>query len=60
MLIMTSKLLKDDKINKNIRNVKIPCVECGCMLNFRVEDEIVVGGEGRIACNIPGAVCPDA
>jgi hypothetical protein len=58
-IIMTSKLLKDDKINKIVRNVKIPCVECGCMLKFLIEDEIVVEGEGRIVCNIPGAVCLD-
>jgi hypothetical protein len=39
--------------------VKIPCVECGKLLKFSIEDEIVVEGEGRIVCNFPGAVCPD-
>jgi hypothetical protein len=29
------------------------------MLRFRIVNEIVVGSEGRIACNIPGAVCED-
>ena len=47
------------KINKNTRNVKIPCIECGCILKFRIRDDIVVGGDGRIACNLPGAVCPE-
>jgi hypothetical protein len=56
---MTSQLLKDDKIDKIVRNVKIPCVECGKMLQFHIENDVVIEGEGRIACNIPGAVCPD-
>ena len=47
------------KINKNTRNVKIPCIECGCMLKFRIKDDVVVEGDGRIACNVPGAVCPE-
>ena len=55
---MKSKLLKDDKINKNVRNVKIPCVECGCMLKFRIENEIIVEGDGRIVCNIPRCCVP--
>jgi hypothetical protein len=56
---MKSQLLKDDKIDRIVRNVKIPCVECGSVLKFRIENEIVVEGEGRIVCNIPGAVCHD-
>jgi hypothetical protein len=56
---MTSQLLKDDKIDKIVRDVKIPCVECGCILKFHIENDVVIEGEGRIACNIPGAVCPD-
>ena len=56
---MDRKEVKSNKINKNVLNVKIPCVECGCMLKFSIEDEIVVEGEGRIVCNIPGAVCLD-
>ena len=48
-----------NKINKNTKIVEIPCVECGCMLKFRIKDDIVVGGDGRIACNVPGGVCPD-
>jgi hypothetical protein len=28
-------------------------------LKFSIKNEIVVEGEGRIVCNIPGAVCPD-
>lgn len=47
------------KITKNTRNVKVACIECGCMLKFCIRDDIVVGGDGRIACNVPGAVCPD-
>lgn len=37
--------------------VSIPCTECGRALRFRIESGIVVGGEGRIACNLPAAVC---
>jgi hypothetical protein len=50
---------KSDKIGKNIRNVKIPCIECGDLLKFRIENDIIVDGDGVIAANIPGAVCPD-
>jgi hypothetical protein len=56
---MTSQLLKNDKIDKIARNVKIPCVECGKMLKFHIENDVVIEGEGRIVCNIPGAVCSD-
>lgn len=43
----------------NIRIVNMPCIECRRMLKFRIRDDVVVEGEGRIACNVPGAVCPD-
>ncbi len=46
-------------IINNGKNVTIPCIECGHSLRFRIENEVVVDGEGRIACNIPCAVCPD-
>lgn len=46
-------------IDNNYRNVTIPCIECGRMLGFHIENDIVVKGDGRIVCNIPGAVCPD-
>ena len=39
--------------------VLLSCVECGRSLRFRIENEVIVQGEGRIACNIPGAVCLD-
>jgi len=29
------------------------------MLRFRIVNEVVVGSEGRIVANLPGAVCPD-
>lgn len=54
---MTRKLIKSNKINKNVRNVKIACIECGCMLNFSIENDIVIEGDGPIAINIPCAVC---
>ena len=47
------------KINNNIRKVTIPCFGCGHMLKFSIENDIVVMGDGRIVCNIPGAVCED-
>ena len=56
---MTSQLLKDDKIAKIVRNVKIPCVECGDLLKFSIKKEIVVEGDGVIAVNFPGAICHD-
>ena len=56
---MKAQLSKDDKINKIVRNVKIPCVGCGDLLKFSIKNKIVVEGEGTIVCNIPGAVCPD-
>jgi hypothetical protein len=46
-------------INNNDRSVSIPCIECGRMLKFRIENSIVVDGEGKIAINIPAAVCED-
>ena len=45
--------------NNNERIVHIPCIQCKRILRFRIRDSIVVEVEGRIACNIPGAVCPD-
>jgi len=39
--------------------MKIPCIDCGKLLNFSIENEVVVEGDGMIACNIPGAVCQD-
>ena len=56
---MNGNTLKSDKIGKNIRNVKIPCIECGDLLKFRIENDVVVEGDGVVACNIPGAVCQD-
>ena len=40
-------------INNNDRSVSIPCIECGRMLRFRIENGIIVEGEGKIAINIP-------
>jgi len=37
----------------------MPCIECGRMLRFRIENDIIVEGEGKIAINIPAAVCLD-
>ena len=56
---MNSKKVKSGKIDKNVRNVKIPCIDCGKLLNFSIENEIVVEGDGVIAVNFPGAVCRD-
>ena len=39
--------------------VLLPCIECGRSLRFRIENEVVVQGEGKIACNVPCAVCED-
>jgi hypothetical protein len=46
-------------VNNNDRSVTISCVECGHMLEFHIENGVVVLGEGRIACNVPCAVCRD-
>jgi hypothetical protein len=56
---MKSKKIKYGKIDKNTRIVQIPCIECGRLLNFRIENETVVEGDGVIAVNFPGAVCRD-
>ena len=56
---MNSKKVKSGKMNKNIRVVKIPCIDCGKLLNFCIEDETVVEGDGVIVANYPGAVCQD-
>ena len=45
-------------INKKIRNVEIPCIECKIMLKFRIRNDIVVEGDGVIAVNLPAAICP--
>ena len=39
--------------------VLLSCIECGLSLRFRIENGIIVEGEGRIAINVPGAVCED-
>jgi hypothetical protein len=46
-------------VNKNTRNVKIPCGECGKMLKFSIRNDVVVEGDGVIAVNFPGAACRD-
>ena len=56
---MKSEKVKSGKIDKNIRNVQIPCIGCGRLQEFRIENETVVEGEGVIAVNFPGAVCQD-
>jgi len=45
--------------NNNDRSVTITCIECGRKLKFRIENDVVVESEGRIAINIPSAVCLD-
>lgn len=50
--------MKCNKYNKNSRIVQVPCIECGCPLKFCIENDVVIEGEGVIAVNIPGAVCP--
>jgi hypothetical protein len=54
---MKSNGLKSGKIDTNTQNVKILCIECGRTLEFRVENETIVGGDGIIAINLPSAVC---
>jgi len=39
--------------------VLLSCVECNRMLRFRIENGIIVEGEGRIAINVPCVVCED-
>ena len=39
--------------------VLLSCVECGRSLRFRIENGIIVEGEGRIAINVPCVVCED-
>jgi hypothetical protein len=56
---MKKNTLKSDRIDKIIRNVKVPCIGCGDLMMFRIENETVLEGEGRIVFNIPGAVCQD-
>jgi hypothetical protein len=46
-------------VNKDILNVEIPCVECRRMLKFRIENDVIVKGDGVIAVNFPAAICPD-
>jgi hypothetical protein len=54
---MKENRLKYDIIDKTIRDIKIPCFECGKKLKFRIDGETVVEGEGVIAMNFPAAVC---
>ena len=56
---MKRNRIKFNKKDKNYRNVKIPCIKCGDMLKFLIDDGTVVEGEGIIAVNYPGAVCHD-
>lgn len=46
-------------MNNIYRTFAIPCIECGNMLQFRTEDEVIVQTEGRIVANIPCIVCED-
>ena len=39
--------------------VLLSCIECSRSLRFRIENDVVVEGEGKIAINVPGAVCED-
>jgi hypothetical protein len=48
-----------DRINNNRRCVTIPCIECNSMLEFRIEGDVVVEADGRIAINVPCVVCED-
>ena len=43
----------------NNRCVPLPCVQCGKTLRFCVANDFVIQGEGRIACSVPCAVCPE-
>jgi hypothetical protein len=54
---MKKNRIKYNKIDKNARNVMMPCIGCGKMLKFHVKNENVIEGEGVIAMNFPGAVC---
>ena len=45
-------------INNN-RIAIIPCLECGSELEFHIKNNVVIGGNGIIAGNIPAAICPD-
>jgi hypothetical protein len=55
---MRKNRLKFNKIDKNIRNVKIPCINCGKLLDFSIKNDIVTS-DSVIAINFPGAVCQD-
>ena len=50
MVIMTAS---------NNRSVALPCVQCGKSLRFCVANDLVIEGEGIIACSVPCAVCPE-
>jgi len=41
----------------NNRSVALPCVQCGKALRFCVANDLVIEGEGRIAINLPAALC---
>ena len=43
----------------SIDEVRLRCIECGRSLRFRIENGIIVEGEGRIAINFPCVVCED-
>lgn len=48
MVIMTAS---------NNRSVALPCVQCGKALRFCVANDVIIEGEGRIAINLPAALC---
>jgi hypothetical protein len=56
---MKKNIIKYNKIDENMRNVKVKCIGCGKMLKFLIKEGALAEGEGVIAENIPGAVCPD-
>lgn len=41
----------------NNRCIPLPCVQCGKSLRFCVANDVIIEGEGRIAINLPAAVC---
>lgn len=55
---MKKKRIKYNKIDRNIQNVKVPCINCGRLLDFRIKTDIVTS-DSVIAINFPGAVCQD-
>lgn len=55
---MKKKRIKFNRIDENIRNVKIPCINCGRLLDFRIKTDIVTS-DSAVVINFPGAVCQD-